>query len=120
MPNHSRTPDLKDFSDSVAIVVSSCDAFFAGATPDASIVYFNTSEQLDGADTDSSSDLYSSNGGTAALVSIGPAGGPSRFSNPAPFSNTSDARRASSIPLRSAAGFRWKSGCSGRWQVWGR
>src|SRR3954468_11591130 len=33
LPNHSRMPELKDFAGSVAIVVSSCDAFFDAWRP---------------------------------------------------------------------------------------
>ena len=33
LPNHSRMPELKDFAGSVAVVVSSCDAFFDAWRP---------------------------------------------------------------------------------------
>lgn len=52
------------------------DATFLGASSDASVVYFGTSQKVSGADLDSILDIYErSGGGSPALVSIGPEGG---------------------------------------------
>ncbi|HST69393.1 MAG TPA: hypothetical protein VLI94_07020 [Solirubrobacterales bacterium] len=51
------------------------NASFAGASYDGSHVFVLTVEQLDPLDSDSSADIYDVSAGTAALVSIGPAGG---------------------------------------------
>jgi hypothetical protein len=50
-------------------------AFFNGASTDGSRVFFDTQEQLTGADSDSSTDIYERAGGATALISTGPAGG---------------------------------------------
>lgn len=54
-------------------------ASFSGSSQDGSVVIFSTAEQLVGADTDSSTDLYERSGGTTTLVSTGPAGGNGAF-----------------------------------------
>ncbi len=51
------------------------NAIYAGSSADGSAVYFETTEQLDAADTDSAQDLYARSGGETSLVSTGPAGG---------------------------------------------
>jgi Tol biopolymer transport system component len=51
------------------------NAIFAGSSADGDVVYFETSEQLDPADTDSVQDVYSRSGGGTSLISTGPAGG---------------------------------------------
>lgn len=48
---------------------------FKGVSADGSRVFFETSEQLTSADTDSSVDVYQRSGGTTTLLSTGPAGG---------------------------------------------
>ncbi|TMK56519.1 MAG: hypothetical protein E6G51_09805 [Actinobacteria bacterium] len=50
-------------------------AIFAGASFDASRVYFETDEPLLVADQDSANDVYERSGGTTSLISVGPAGG---------------------------------------------
>jgi Tol biopolymer transport system component len=51
------------------------NAIYAGSSADGSAVYFETSEQLDAADTDDAQDVYERSGGETSLVSTGPAGG---------------------------------------------
>jgi hypothetical protein len=51
------------------------DAAYKGASADGSRVFFETSEQLTSADTDSNVDVYERSGGTTTLLSTGPAGG---------------------------------------------
>jgi uncharacterized membrane protein YgcG len=54
----------------------SCNASFGGISADGSHVFFETNEKLSGEDTDSAQDVYAwSGGGSATLISIGPAGG---------------------------------------------
>ena len=53
----------------------SADATFRAASRDGSRVFFETSEQLVSADTDSAVDVYERVGGTTTLLSTGPAGG---------------------------------------------
>ena len=60
---------------------------FVGASADGSVVFFETSESLVAADTDSSQDVYARSGGVTTLVSIGPAGGNGAF--PAVFGGAS-------------------------------
>jgi hypothetical protein len=55
-------------------------AAWAGATPDGSHVFFETSERLVAADTDSRTDVYESAGGATTLVSAGAIGGNGSFS----------------------------------------
>ena len=55
------------------------NSIFAGSSADGSVVYFETSEQLDSADTDGANDVYSRSGGVTSLVSTGPAGGNGDF-----------------------------------------
>ncbi|MFL5834257.1 MAG: hypothetical protein ACJ76B_09785 [Solirubrobacterales bacterium] len=50
-------------------------ATFAGASFDASRVYFETDESLLAGDQDAANDVYERSGGTTSLVSVGPAGG---------------------------------------------
>lgn len=50
-------------------------AIFAGASSDGTRAFFETTESLLAADSDSSSDVYERVGGATALVSVGPAGG---------------------------------------------
>jgi Ca2+-binding RTX toxin-like protein len=50
-------------------------SYFAGASADASVVVFQTDEQLVAADTDNGDDLYRRAGGQTTLVSTGPTGG---------------------------------------------
>jgi hypothetical protein len=52
----------------------SFDSSFAGASQDAAKVFYTTSAQLSGADSDASPDIYEGPG-TPALISTGPAGG---------------------------------------------
>jgi hypothetical protein len=54
-------------------------AFFVGASPDGTKVFFGTSEQLVAADTDTSLDVYERSGGTTTLISTGPDGGNGAF-----------------------------------------
>jgi hypothetical protein len=53
----------------------SFDADFVGASTDGSKVFFETSEKLLAADTDSNVDVYQRSGGTTTLLSTGPNGG---------------------------------------------
>ncbi len=55
------------------------NAVFEYATPDGSRVFFETSEKLVAADTDSNRDVYERVGATTALVSTGPTGGNGAF-----------------------------------------
>jgi hypothetical protein len=57
------------------------DAFFAGAVQDGSAVFFETVESLVTADTDAYLDVYRRPQGTTTLVSTGPDGTPSSYSN---------------------------------------
>ena len=50
-------------------------AFFVGATPDGSRVYFTTHEPMEPTDTDSSADIYERTGSTTTRISLGSAGG---------------------------------------------
>jgi hypothetical protein len=50
------------------------DALYAGSTPSLSHVWFTTDERMNGADTDSSRDVYE-NSASVRLISTGPAGG---------------------------------------------
>jgi Tol biopolymer transport system component len=53
-----------------------CDPSFRGASSDGSHAFFESNEQIDGADTDARQDVYDWSGaGAAALVSIGTGGG---------------------------------------------
>lgn len=52
-----------------------CSASYGGASSDGSHVYFETAEQLDPGDGDSSQDVYDWSAGSATLVSVGPDGG---------------------------------------------
>jgi Tol biopolymer transport system component len=53
-----------------------CDPSYRGASSDGSHVFFESNEQISGADTDTSQDVYDWSGsGPAALVSTGPSGG---------------------------------------------
>ena len=54
-------------------------AAWAGARSDGSRVFFETSERLVAADTDSRTDVYESEGGTTTLVSAGATGGNGSF-----------------------------------------
>ncbi len=63
-------------------------ATFAGASKDATLVIFRTSEQLVAGDTDSSMDLYQRAAGVTTQVSTGPAGG--NAAAPSVFSGISD------------------------------
>ena len=54
-------------------------AQFAGASEDATRVYFTTAEPLAAADTDSELDVYQRSGSTTSLISTGPAGGNGSF-----------------------------------------
>ena len=54
-------------------------AQFAGASEDATRVYFSTAEPLVAADTDSELDVYQRSGTTTTLISTGPAGGNGSF-----------------------------------------
>lgn len=51
------------------------NASFGGASDDGALVYVITGEPLVSGDTDSSADIYELGGGTATLISTGPAGG---------------------------------------------
>ena len=53
------------------------NAIYSGNSADGATVYFETSEQLDAADTDGAQDLYARAGGTS-LISTGPSGGNGR------------------------------------------
>ncbi len=55
------------------------NASFTGASHDGSHVFILTTEQLDPLDSDGSADIYDISGGTATLISIGPAGGNGPF-----------------------------------------
>jgi hypothetical protein len=55
------------------------NAFFAGATPDGTHVYFETNEKLVAGDTDNSQDVYDRSGNTTTLVSTGTTGGNGAF-----------------------------------------
>ena len=55
------------------------DAFFAGSSDDASVVFFETDEQLVAGDTDTSLDVYQRSGGTTTQVSTGSPGGNGAF-----------------------------------------
>ncbi len=57
------------------------DASFAGASPDGSHLFFNTSEALLEEDQDTSSDIYERSGGETTLVSTGAVGGNGSFSS---------------------------------------
>ncbi|HEX7059147.1 MAG TPA: hypothetical protein VF176_04780 [Solirubrobacterales bacterium] len=75
--------DVYDWSAGVATLVSTGPtggngaqaATFSGTSSNGGSVYFETSESLVVADTDSSKDVYERSGGVTALVSTGPAGG---------------------------------------------
>jgi hypothetical protein len=56
-----------------------CSPVFGGVSDDGSHVFFETKDQIQGADTDESSDLYDWSGGTPALASTGPDGGNGAF-----------------------------------------
>jgi hypothetical protein len=51
------------------------NAYFEGTSADGSRVFFETSERLASADTDSTQDVYERSGGTTTDLSLGPAGG---------------------------------------------
>lgn len=55
------------------------NAFFSGASADASHIFFATSEPVVAADTDTSTDVYERFAGTTTLVSVGPSGGSGPF-----------------------------------------
>ena len=55
------------------------DAFYGGASADATKVFFGTNESLGASDTDSYFDTYMSAGGAATLMTIGPDGGNGNF-----------------------------------------
>jgi hypothetical protein len=55
------------------------DAFFDTVSSDGSRVFFDTTEALVPADTDTSIDLYMRSGGTTTLISTGPSGGNGAF-----------------------------------------
>ncbi|PWU18332.1 MAG: hypothetical protein C5B48_14825 [Candidatus Rokuibacteriota bacterium] len=55
------------------------DAFFDGTSSDGTKVFFDTTESLVPADTDSSIDVYMRSGGTTTLLSTGPSGGNGNF-----------------------------------------
>ncbi|HEU4392351.1 MAG TPA: hypothetical protein VFR04_01810 [Solirubrobacterales bacterium] len=50
-------------------------AIFAAASSDGATVFFETTESLIGADSDSDSDIYGRSGGVTTLISVGPVGG---------------------------------------------
>ncbi len=52
-----------------------CSASYGDASNDGSRVYFETAEQLDPGDDDSSQDVYDWSAGSATLLSVGPDGG---------------------------------------------
>jgi hypothetical protein len=52
-----------------------CAPAFGGVSSDGSRVYFETNERIDGADTDSASDVYLWENGTISRLSFGPTGG---------------------------------------------
>jgi hypothetical protein len=52
-----------------------CNAVYGGASSDGSHIFFETREQVSGADTDAASDVYDWSGGVATLASTGPDGG---------------------------------------------
>jgi hypothetical protein len=54
---------------------SACSPKFRGASTDGSRVFFTSSEQFGGGDTDKGSDVYAWEAGTASLLSIGAVGG---------------------------------------------
>src|SRR3954447_26248536 len=53
---------------------------YRGASSDGTRVFFQTTESLVSADTDSSMDVYQRSGGTTTLLSTGPNGGNGSFS----------------------------------------
>jgi hypothetical protein len=55
------------------------DAFFNAVSTDGSRVFFDTTESLVPADTDTGIDLYMRSGGTTTLISTGPSGGNGAF-----------------------------------------
>lgn len=55
------------------------DAFFDGVSDDGARVFFDTTESLVSADTDTSIDIYMRAGGTTTLISTGPTGGNGAF-----------------------------------------
>jgi hypothetical protein len=57
------------------------DAIFAGATPDGSMVFFETPEALVSADTDAFPDVYQRSQGTTTLISTGPNGTPTSWAS---------------------------------------
>jgi hypothetical protein len=59
----------------------SADAFFDRASADGTRVFFETSESLVGADTDSYPDVYERYGGTTSLVSPTPSGTSTSYAN---------------------------------------
>jgi hypothetical protein len=61
---------------------------FQGVTPDGAHVYFQTTEQLTGTDTDAYLDVYDRTGGTTEEESLGPAGGNGAYD--ASFQGASD------------------------------
>ena len=63
------------------------NAFFAGASPDGSHVFLQTSESLVSTDTDSSTDVYDRTGGTTIHVSAGAINGNGSF--PATYKGSS-------------------------------
>jgi hypothetical protein len=54
--------------------------FFGGASDDGNRVFFDTSESLVAADTDSAIDVYERSGGTTTLLTLGSSGGNGPFS----------------------------------------
>jgi hypothetical protein len=55
------------------------DAFFDGVSTDGTRVFFDTTEKLVPADTDTAIDIYMRSGGTTTLISTGPTGGNGAF-----------------------------------------
>jgi hypothetical protein len=81
--DEDNTQDVYEWSGGATALVSTAPgdgnegiaAIFAAASADGSRVFFETSESLLVADTDSGNDVYERAGGATALVSVGPAGG---------------------------------------------
>jgi hypothetical protein len=71
--------DVYDRSGGTTTLISagtgSNDSLFEGSSDGGTRVFFTTTSQLTGADTDSQRDVYERSGGTSTLISTGPNGG---------------------------------------------
>ena len=83
-PQPNPCTDVYEYSNGTTTLVSAGGndgfaAHYRGASEDGTRVFFSTSEQLSGADTDDVGDLYERHAGTTTLLSTGSAGGNGSF-----------------------------------------